>query len=57
MRSEEMGHGAVGLYSVTELGLRREEVEEREERLRREGMRVVIDEVDHMIGCEGWDES
>jgi hypothetical protein len=54
--AEEVGHGAIGMKGVAEGGIGREPVEEREERVWRERMWVVVDEVDEMLGCEGSDE-
>ena len=51
-----MGHGGVGLESVAEGGARGEPGEEREERVWREGERVVVDEIDDVLGCERRDE-
>lgn len=54
--AEEVDHGAVGLDSVAEIGLRREPVEEGEERRRRERMGVDVDEVDNLASCDGMEE-
>ncbi|PON89093.1 hypothetical protein TorRG33x02_151680 [Trema orientale] len=55
--AEEVGHGAVGVEGVAEGGLRGEPVEEGEERERRERVRVEVDEVDKVTGCEGREET
>lgn len=47
-----MGHGGVGMESVTKRWTRSEVVEEREEGLRRERERVEIDEVCYVMRSE-----
>lgn len=51
-----MSHRAVGLDGVAKGGLRGEPVEEGEERERVERERVVVEEIDHMVGSEGREE-
>lgn len=56
MGAEEVGHGAIGMEGVAESGVRREALEEGEERVWRERVGVVVDEVDNMLGCERSEE-
>lgn len=56
--TEEVGHGGVGMESEAKRGRARGEPgEEGEERRRREGERVEGDEVGHVMGREGWEDS
>lgn len=56
MSAKEVGHGAVGLDGVAKRGVRREPVEEGEERERGERVGVEVDEIDNVTGCEGREE-
>lgn len=53
MGGEEISHSAVGLEGVAKGGDRREPIEEGEKRERGERERVMVDEVDEMVGFEG----
>lgn len=56
MSAEEVGHCAIGLDVVAKRWVRREPVEEGEERERGERVGVEVDEVDNVTGCEGREE-
>lgn len=56
MGAEEVSHGAAGSNGEAEVGLRRDEVEEGEDRGRREVARVPSDEVGYVVGGERREE-
>lgn len=56
VRAEEVSHGAAGSDGEAEVGLRGDEVEEGEERRRKEVVRVASDEVGDVVGSERREE-